>query len=171
MAGTRPFRGPGVAMDIGHPPITPAAAGSSGGPRAASPMVRRLFEDAMAAVVATTIYLENQGLTEQRLLEGREAILFTAESLRMTTRLMEVVAWLLAQRAVEAGEITMEEAVGPRFRLGFEGQDFDLVERWNGDETGFAAMPPRFRELVADSHGLYARVGRLERLLAGALVQ
>ena len=152
-------------MSIGHPPA------SAEGARAASPMVRRLFDDAMAAVVATTLYLENQGLAEQRRLEGRDAILFVAESLRMTTRLMEVVAWLLAQRAVEAGEITMEEAVGPRFRLGMAEDGQEPVQRWRGGEDGFAALPPRFRELVEGSHGLHARVERLERLLTGALLQ
>ena len=43
---------------------------------------------------------------------------YTVESMRHTTRLMQSMAWLLTQRAVETGEMTAEEAADPKYQLG-----------------------------------------------------
>lgn len=75
------------------------------------------------------------------------------ESLKTTTRLMHVIAWLLTQRAIDAGEMQPRDALDGNRRLGHAPQfDADLV----------AALPQRARALVEASANLHRRVGLLD---------
>jgi regulator of CtrA degradation len=148
-------------------PIDPGTAAPGGAfegaavTRAEGRMIRRLLDESMALVRETTAYFDGRGRSDQNGLPNPVALLYAGESMRVTTRLMQVVAWLLAQRAVEAGEISRDEAVGPRFRLG--ARRVCLGEA-PGDVGG---LPPTLRDLLARSEGLYLRIERLERLLVG----
>jgi regulator of CtrA degradation len=86
----------------------------------------------------------------------------SCEAMRVTARLTQVLAWLLVQRGVHAGEISAAEAAtGPR-RLG--GRSVCAVEGpWQ--ELG---LPERLQSLLARSLALYNRVARLDDLAAGA---
>jgi regulator of CtrA degradation len=73
--------------------------------------------------------------------------------LKVTTRLMHVIAWLLTQRAIDAGEMQPRDALDGNRRLGHAPQfDADLV----------AALPQRARALVEASANLHRRVGHLD---------
>jgi regulator of CtrA degradation len=78
---------------------------------------------------------------------------FSCESLKVTTRLMHVIAWLLTQRAVEAGELSESQARTPSRLLG------DAPE---SDEAVLAKMPDQALALVRASSDLHARVRRLD---------
>jgi len=77
----------------------------------------------------------------------------SCESLKVTTRLMHVIAWLLTQRAVEAGELTYAQARRPSRRLG---------EAADSDEALLAQLPESAVALINASRELYARVRRLD---------
>lgn len=79
-------------------------------------------------------------------------IALSCESLRLTTRLMHVIAWLLHQRAIACGEISCAPS-DPAGRLG-PSPDCDLV---NLDQ-----LPTAVRSLVQASLALYDRVAALE---------
>jgi len=80
-------------------------------------------------------------------------VCFSCESLKVTTRLMHVIAWLLTQRAVDAGEMAPREALEPSRRLGpAPVSDMDAVE----------AMPRAAKGLIEASTELYRRVERLD---------
>jgi regulator of CtrA degradation len=83
--------------------------------------------------------------------------------MRVTARLAQVMAWLLAQRAVFNGEISREEAAGERFRL--SEQKICMAET-EGECTD---LPQRLRELLDQSRRLYIRVARLDELNRRAL--
>ncbi len=85
----------------------------------------------------------------------------SCEALRVTSRLTQVMAWLMLQRAVMAGEVTQEQAMAEDNLL--SGQDVCLVER---DELD---LPPALRSLLERSHRLYQRVSRLERMVLDRL--
>jgi regulator of CtrA degradation len=78
---------------------------------------------------------------------------FACESLKVTTRIMHIVAWLLTQRAVESGEITGTDGRRPERRLGHAG---------TSDEAIVALLPAAARRLIAASSDLYARVARID---------
>ncbi len=86
-------------------------------------------------------------------------LIYARESLRLTVRLTQVMAWLLYQKAVHAGEIDRAEAAAPDKRLG------GRTECSVHDEAALAVLPPQLRSLMQRSHRLYARVARLDEMV------
>jgi regulator of CtrA degradation len=87
------------------------------------------------------------------MLEPAARVGFACESLKVTTRIMHIVAWLLTQRAIESGEIPLRDGRRPERRLG-NAQDSDplVVDQ----------LPQSARQLIQASAELYARVKRID---------
>lgn len=83
----------------------------------------------------------------------------SCEEMRLTARLTQVMAWLLVQRAVHAGEMTRDEAAREQHRLA--GQDACLADPVVPEHE----LPARLAELLARSRDLYERVQRLDAML------
>src|SRR6202161_4778573 len=77
---------------------------------ASSPAFSTLFRDGMALVEETATYLDGSGRTESKRLERSAARVYATESMRLTTRLMQIASWLLLHRAVKEGEMTLAQA-------------------------------------------------------------
>ena len=60
----------------------------------------------MTLVEEAASYLDGPGREESRDLPRPAAVAYSTESMRLTTRLMQVASWLLLQRAVNEGELT-----------------------------------------------------------------
>src|SRR5262247_2005210 len=69
-----------------------------------------LFRDGMALVEETASYLDGPGRKESKRLERGAALAYATESMRLTTRLMQLASWLLLHRAVKEGEMTLSQA-------------------------------------------------------------
>src|SRR5471030_2420508 len=69
-----------------------------------------LFRDGMALVEETATYLDGPGRVESKKLERAGALAYATESMRLTTRLMQLASWLLLHRAVKEGEMTLTQA-------------------------------------------------------------
>ena len=82
------------------------------------------------------------------------------ETLRLTARLTQVMAWLLAQRAVHAEEMDLEEALAEPLA------GIICMEAAGRDNPD---LPPRLSDLLGRSHLLYVRVARLDQLARRAL--
>lgn len=80
----------------------------------------------------------------------------TEETLRLTSRLTQVMAWLLAQRAVQEGEIGADEFSEGRYRL--EGQSVCLKRSFDRMDD----LPRGLQDLMERSYQLYARIQRLD---------
>ncbi|WP_068313398.1 DUF1465 family protein [Polycladidibacter hongkongensis] len=78
-----------------------------------------LFQDGMALIEETASYLDGPGKKQSRSLARAPALAYASESMRLTTRLMQLASWLLLQRAVLEGEITPSEANSERRRVQF----------------------------------------------------
>ncbi len=82
------------------------------------------------------------------------------EAFRLTTRLMQVVAWLLTQRAVHEGELSAAEvAESDEHRLGARSVCRD------GSQHHHPAIPPAMSDMLDRSLNLYIRVERLDELM------
>lgn len=128
-------------------------------------LFERLYREALALVEETIEYLSNQGRRDRSELSIDLTLVYAAESMRMTTQLMQCVAWLMVQRAVRNGEITAEDAADPRHRLG----GHPICQ---GDRTaGAPLLPERLKYLMNRAAGLYERVDRLDRFLHDAEVE
>jgi regulator of CtrA degradation len=124
------------------------------GARITPKLVNSLYVEAMVLADEARAYFDREGRDERLQLDPVVRVGFSVESLKVTTRLMHVIAWLLTQRAVEAGELTLTDAqTGPR-RLG---------EPPETDPAVLEQLPDGAAHLVRASQDLFARVERLER--------
>ncbi|SCZ03302.1 DUF1465 family protein [Microvirga guangxiensis] len=123
-----------------------------------------LFQEGMELVEETAAYLDGQGREESRLLQREASIAYASESMRLTTRLMQIASWLLLQRAVAEGEITPDQAQAEKARVRLNSQETatTLVE--------YEALPARLRDLIGLATRLHARILHLDRLLAEAVI-
>ena len=81
------------------------------GPRiVASGGFTSLYREGMALIEDVAAYLDGAGRAESRGLNRETSFVYATESMRLTTRLMQLASWLLLQRAVNEGEITAENA-------------------------------------------------------------
>lgn len=126
----------------------------------ASDAFRTLFRDGMALVEETAAYLDGAGRDESRLIPRDAALSYASESMRLTTRLMQIASWLLVQRAVSEGEITPVQALQEKTRV-------RLAEPEAADARGeaLAPLPLRLQDLVRRSRRLHARILHLDGLI------
>ena len=124
-----------------------------------SAMFDRLFQEGMDLVEETAAYLDGPGRNDSKVLPRAAALAYAGESMRLTTRLMQVASWLLVHRSIQEGEITPLEAQRDKYRLGGK----DVCSLRVQDATDM--MPARLVELLARSERLYDRVSRLDETL------
>jgi len=123
---------------------------------ARSELFQRTFQEGMDLVEETAGYLDGAGRQASKLLARNAALAYAAESMRLTTRLMQVASWLLVQRAVREGDMPPDAACEERYRLA--GED---VCRAIGE--GGSDLPQELRLLLDRSERLYERVRHLDR--------
>ena len=129
---------------------------------AASTAFKSLFREGMSLVEDTAAYLDGPGREESRSLPRPAALAYATESMRLTTRLMQVASWLLLQRAVNEGELTPAQAQSEKHRVRLSDQNVACPT-----ET-FEQLPEMLRGFSARSLRLQARVAHLDRALAEA---
>jgi regulator of CtrA degradation len=137
----------------------PAVAGvtvSFGEHYAASQKFNAIFKEGMGLVERTAAYLDGPGRKEARGLRGPAAMLYATESMRLTTRLLELASWLMIRRALKEGEITAEQARSKRARVRLNCPSRPQHVK------GFAELPQRLRDLIDASFALNERILRLD---------
>jgi regulator of CtrA degradation len=124
---------------------------------AASELFDRTFQEGMDLVEATAAYLDGVGRQESKLLSRAAALAYASESMRLTTRLMQLASWLLVQRAVREGDMAPADACDDRYRLKPEAVARAVPE----DES--QALPAGLEVLVERAERLYDRALHLDR--------
>ena len=127
---------------------------------ARSELFQRTFQEGMDLVEETAGYLDGAGRQASKLLSRDAALAYAAESMRLTTRLMQVASWLLVQRAVREGDMPPDAACEDRYRLAGE-----EVCRATGEGAGEggSGLPSVLTILLDRSERLYERVRHLDR--------
>jgi len=126
---------------------------------AASGAFKDLFREGMALVEEAASYLDGPGRVESRGLPRAAALAYSTESMRLTTRLMQVASWLLLQRAVNEGELTSSQAQAERFRVKLSREDYGCAPEL------FEQLPPTLCSLSRRSLRLQERVIHLDQSL------
>src|SRR6476660_9607715 len=121
--------------------------------RITSRLIDSLYTEAMLLADEARSYFDDAGRDDRATLEPFARVGFACESLRVTTRIMHIVAWLLTQRAVESGEIPMREGRRPDRRLGHAQES---------DPAVVSQLPDSAQRLIGSSVDLYARVKRID---------
>lgn len=120
-----------------------------------------LYNEGMGLVEEAADYLDGDGRQQAKGLPSRAAAIYAAESMRLTTRLMQVASWLLLQRAANAGELSREQVLAEKgkVRLDTPSVAEDTAE-WN-------ELPGEFRELVRRSVALQNLVRVMDEEIYG----
>ncbi len=121
-----------------------------------------LFTEGMKLVEDAAAYLDGPGRLDSKTLPHGLAQAYSAESMRLTTRLMQIASWLLIRRAVSSGEMTAAEAGADRTRMRLSTQGT------LASPADLARLPERLQELTEQSLRLQSRILHLDRMVGAA---
>ena len=121
---------------------------------ASSQIFADLFRDGMALVEETASYLDGAGRQEAKKLARSAALAYATESMRLTTRLMQIASWLLLHRAVKEGEMSLAQAKKEKAKVKLASD--------GTDEQNCKLLPERLRSLIERSRVLQGAVRRLD---------
>jgi regulator of CtrA degradation len=129
-----------------------------------------VYKDGMSLVEETASYLDGAGRKDAKGLTGPKGggaltLAYATESMRLTTRLMQLASWLLIRKAVNDGEMSREDAVTERRKV-----RFNSVGRPSHNKD-FEALPARLRSLVERSFTLHDQIARLDQVISGEPAQ
>ena len=132
-----------------------AAPVSFGEKLAGSQAFAALFRDGMSLVEETAAYLDGPGRSESKILPRSASLVYATESMRLTTRLMQIASWLLLHRAVKEGEMSLAQANKEKLKV-------KLTVGEPSDPQTLQLLPERLRELIGRSKQINDRVRRLD---------
>src|SRR5437868_7824218 len=122
---------------------------------ASSQAFSALFRDGMALVEETASYLDGPGRQESKALERAAALAYATESMRLTTRLMQLASWLLLHRAVKEGEMSLAQVNAEKTKV-------KLSVGEMSDEQNIKLVPEQLRGLIERSKALQLAIRRLD---------
>lgn len=126
---------------------------------AASEQFDCVFRQGMELVERTAAYLDGPGRRQAKALAPQVGRVYATESMRLTTRLLDLASWLLVRRSLKEGEITEQEARRKcaRIRLATSGRPSHIAS--------FAELPADLQRLIEESFALSDRIVRIDRSL------
>jgi regulator of CtrA degradation len=122
---------------------------------ARSDLFDRTFKEGMGLVEETAAYLDGDGRRDSRILSREDALAYAGESMRLTTRLMQIASWLLVQRAVREGDMDPTDACDEKYRLSI------LNPAQIASEA--TALPDGLNTLLERSNRLYERISHMDK--------
>ena len=120
-----------------------------------------LYREGMSLIEEVAAYLDGAGREESRGLAREVSFAYATESIRLTTRLMQLASWLLLQRAVNEGEITAENARTEKEKVKFSATP---AERGG---PGFSGLPEALKGFIGKGDRLFDRVQQFDKLERG----
>jgi regulator of CtrA degradation len=114
-----------------------------------------LFREGMDLVEETAAYLDGVGRIEAKALDRAVSLTYATESMRLTTRLMQLASWLLLHRAVKEGEMTLTQANREKTKVKLSAAD-------PGPSEMIEKLPSQLQDLIARSMALQGKVRRLD---------
>jgi len=133
-----------------------------------SELFAKTFREGMDLVEETAAYLDGPGRQDSKKLGRDDALTYASQSMRLTTRLMQVASWLLVQRALKEDEMTLSEARADKYRLVPEEKTEGTLSFSELAKDAYA-LPAKLLDLLARSEQLYERIMRLDRSLYGTI--
>lgn len=136
------------------------------GPRiVASGGFTALYREGMALIEDVAAYLDGDGRAQSRGLGRETSFAYATESMRLTTRLMQLASWLLLQRAVNEGELTAENARAEKEKVKFSATP---LERGG---PGYEGLPQQLRDYINHGDRLFDRVQQFDKLERGNITE
>jgi regulator of CtrA degradation len=123
-----------------------------------------LYREGMGLIEEVAAYLDGDGRAASRSLTREASFVYATESMRLTTRLMQLASWLLLQRAVNEGEISPESAREEKAKVKFS------PSQGARGGPGWEDLPPTLKSYIAEGERLFERVQHFDRLDRGEVV-
>ena len=123
-----------------------------------------LFREGMDLVEETAAYLDGPGRTEAKTLDRPVGLTYATESMRLTTRLMQLASWLLLHRAVKEGEMSWTQANREKTKV-------KLTAAEPGADDMLVKLPQQLQDLIARSVTLQGKVRRLDASIHSPLTE
>lgn len=114
-----------------------------------------LFREGMDLVEETAAYLDGAGRKDAKALDRAVNLTYATESMRLTTRLMQLASWLLLHRAVKEGEMSLAQANREKVKV-------RLTAAEPGADDALVKLPATLQDLIARSMALQMQVKRLD---------
>ena len=122
-----------------------------------------LYREGMSLIEDVAAYLDGEGRDESRGLPREASFMYATESMRLTTRLMQLASWLLLQRAVNEGELTAENARTEKEKVRFSATPSDR------GGPGYDQLPARLLGFISKGDRLFDRVQQFDKLERGGV--
>jgi regulator of CtrA degradation len=121
-----------------------------------------LFRDGMKLVEETATYLDGDGRQASKKLDRTASLAYATESMRLTTRLMQLASWLLLHRAVKEGEMSLVQASKEKSKVKLSSTD-------SFDPTSIELLPATLRNLIDRAQKLQRKVRLLDASIHNAV--
>ncbi len=118
-----------------------------------------IFKEGMSLVEETANYLDTDGRREAKALTQTSSLSYATESMRLTTRLMQMASWLLIQRAVNEGEMNEEQASAEKHKVKIQ------ASTRAAHIKNFSELPARLQQLIKNAERLFDRIHSLDRMI------
>jgi len=125
---------------------------------ASSQAFANVFSEGMGLVEETATYLDGLGRQESKTLARAASLAYSTESMRLTTRLMQLASWLLLHRAVKEGEMSLAQANKEKSKVKLSATD-------HHDPNNLELLPETLRDLITRAQALNAKVRRLDAII------
>lgn len=120
---------------------------------------RALFRDGMNLIEEASVYLDGEGRNEARNLPRLAALSYANESMRLTTRLMQLASWLLLHRSLADGEINVEELNRQRSKIRMVPNEANVNDEYRDK------MPTKMLDMIQLSFRLQSRIMHLDSVM------
>lgn len=120
-----------------------------------------LYREGMGLIEEVAAYLDGDGRDQSKGLSREASFLYATESMRLTTRLMQLASWLLLQRAVNEGEISTQQALDEKAKVKFSALPADR------GGPGWDEVPERMKHYIDKGDRLFERVVKFDRIERG----
>ncbi len=117
------------------------------------------LDGAHSLLHSTHEYIKWQAPLDVEELDSEVVYKISAEALRVTVRMTQIIAWLMLQKAVLEGELTQKEFLSEEYRVL---QGLQCTEKGAEEDDD---VPPRLRDLLKESRELYTRILRLDKIV------
>lgn len=123
--------------------------------------IDRTFDEGVALTMEARNYIAFHEQSDRKLTNLPNCLHIGYHHTRVSARLIQIMTWLLAMKAVNSGEITREQFQAPAFALGGGPECTDS----SGPEL--QDLPLGLRSLLERTYKLYMRVKRLDDQVRG----
>ncbi|MFA5041674.1 MAG: DUF1465 family protein [Bdellovibrionales bacterium] len=129
----------------------------------ATTLLDRTFDEGLALTQEVRNYIAYHEQADRREFELSRCLHVGYQHTRVSARLIQVMTWLLAMKALLSGEISPEQFTAPQYAL----TESEECSSDKGEDD--PDMPVGLRDLMMRSHALYSRILRLDAMVKAKL--